>query len=285
MKLQHDWLGAVELPDQAQRIVSLAPNVTETLFALGLGNRMVGRSVYCYRPAESLKLPMLSSYTKMRWDMLEQIQPDLILISTGVQRDLLNQLILRKLPIFPIPLVHSPYGILENTILLGELLGASERASLLCAELSDRYAKLHQILPPMPVYFEMDLGGPTSVGRGSYISEALRHLGLINIFADHPQSYFTPKLDQIPPQAPELVVFEPKLPRSRILGETPAKPFSEGAGSLHERQVERGTARMQERGWRYPLLVNGGDELAHFGPMFFEYLEALERRIERIEFS
>ncbi|MDX2004407.1 MAG: ABC transporter substrate-binding protein [Meiothermus sp.] len=283
MRLKHDWLGEVVLPEYAQRIVSLAPSITETLFALGLGGRTVGRSVYCYRPAEALALPTLSSYTRLRWDLLEQLQPDLILISTGIQRELLNELLARKLPIFPVPLVHSPYGILENILLVGELTGAGVRASQLCAELSDRYAKLHQILPPIRVYLELDLGGPTSVGRGSYITEALRHLGLDNVLSQHPQSYFAPDLALIERLMPQLVILEPKLPRSRILGETPARPFSEGANGLYQRQLERARARMGERGWSYPLLVNGGDELTHYGPMFFEYLEALERRIERME--
>lgn len=89
MKLTHDWLGPLELPDDPRRIVSLAPNVTETLFALGLGERVVGRSAFCYRPAAALALPVVSSYTRVRWELLESLRPDLVLVSTGVQRELL----------------------------------------------------------------------------------------------------------------------------------------------------------------------------------------------------
>lgn len=263
MKLVHDWLGPIELPDSACRIVSLAPNATETLFALGLGERVVGRSAFCYRPAATLALPVVSSYTRVRWELLRSLEPDLVLISTGVQRGLLEELRQGGAPVFPVPLPHSPYGILENIVLLGELLGVGERASRLCAELAEQYSRLAGILPPLRVYFEFDLGGPISVGRGSYVGEALRHLGLVNVFADHPQSYFTPDLGAVPSLRPDLVIYEPKPHRSR--------------------PQERAAALMASRGWNYPLVVNGGDELAHYGPLFFGYLEQLERRLERLE--
>ena len=264
MKLTHDWLGLLELPDNARRIVSLAPNVTETLFALGLGERVVGRSAFCYRPAATISLPVVSSYTRVRWELLESLQPDLVLISTGVQRELLFELHRRGLPVFPVPLPQSPYGILENIALLGALLGVSEAATALCARLNERYQALHQALPSRRVYLEFDLGGPITVGRGSYVDEALRHLGLQNIFAEHPQSYFQPDLAEVVRRGPELVIYEPKPHRSRPL--------------------EKAQRLLAERGWKYPLVVTGGDELAHYGPLFFEYLEALVGQIRGLAF-
>ncbi|GEM84392.1 helical backbone metal receptor [Meiothermus hypogaeus] len=259
MKLVHDWLGPLELPDDPRRIVSLAPNVTETLFALGLHERLVGRSAFCYRPAATLALPVVSSYTRLRWEFLNSLKPDLVLISTGVQRDLLQELHGRGYPIFPVPLPHSPHGILENIVLMGALLGITEQATRLVAHLSQRYQALYQSLPAYRVYLEFDLGGPITVGRGSYVGEALRHLGLQNIFDAHPQSYFSPNLAEVAHQAPHLVIYEPKPHRSR--------------------PIEKAQRLMVERNWPFPLVVTGGDELAHYGPGFFAYLEALAKQI------
>lgn len=255
MKLVHDWLGPLELPDVPRRIMSLAPNVTETLFALGLGARVVGRSAFCYRPAGTLARPVVSSYTRLRWELMDSLKPDLVLISTGVQRDLLQELHRLGYPVFPVPLPHSPYGILENIVLLGALLGVTEQATQLTAQLSRRYGALYQALPPYRVYLEFDLGGPITVGRGSYVGEALRHLGLQNIFAMHPQGYFVPDLAEVTEREPELVIYEPKPHRSH--------------------RHEKARRLMLERNWSYPLVVTGGDELAHYGPGFFDYLEAL----------
>ncbi|MCS7069568.1 MAG: helical backbone metal receptor [Meiothermus sp.] len=259
MKLVHDWLGPLELPDTARRMVSLAPNATETLFALGQGERVVGRSAFCYRPAATLALPVVSSYTRLRWDLLDQLKPDLVLISTGVQRELLLELHRRGYPIFPLPLPQSPYGILENIVLVGALLGVAETASELAARLAQSYQALHQSLPPFRVYLEFDLGGPITVGRGSYVGEALRHLGLKNIFAEHPQSYFAPDLAEVPRREPQLVIYEPKPHRAR--------------------SHEKAQRLLAERNWPYPLVVTGGDELAHYGPGFFGYLGKLAAQI------
>jgi len=88
-------------------------------------------------------------------------------------------------------------------------------------------------------------------------------LGLVNVYAQHPSSYFTPNLEEVPALHPELVIYEPKPGRSRA--------------------KERAEALMGERGWEALLVVTGGDELAHYGPRFFDYLEKLERQIERLE--
>ncbi len=261
MRLVHDWLGPLELPLAARRIVSLAPNATESLFALGLGERLVGRSAFCYRPAGALRLPVVSSYTRVRWLLLEALKPDLVLVTTGVQRGLLEELRRRELALFPLPLPQSPYGILENLVVLGALLDVAEAATHLAARLAQRYAALHQALPPRRVYLEFDLGGPITVGRGSYVGEALRHLGLQNIFADQPQSYFAPDLAEVVRRKPQIVIYEPKPHRARA--------------------KEKAQRLLEERGWAYPLVVTGGDELAHYGPQFFAYLEALVAQLQR----
>ncbi len=262
MKIVHDWLGEVLLPDSAQRIISLAPNVTDALYALGLGEKLVGRSAFCYRPQAVNALPVIASYTKVRWDLLESLKPDLVLISTGVQRPLLGELHKAGLPVFPVPLPQSPYGILENLILIGELLGIGEWASKLTMELSSRYQSLAGALPPIRTYLEFDLGGPITVGRGSYVGEALRHLGLVNVYAHHPQSYFAPDLAELPLLEPGLVIYEPKPNRSR--GEAKAREL------------------VASRQWSLPLVVTGGDELAHYGPLFFQFLEKLARQIKTL---
>jgi ABC-type Fe3+-hydroxamate transport system substrate-binding protein len=203
---------------------------------------------------------VVSSYTRVRWELLHSLAPDLVLISTGVQRDLLLELHQRGFPIYPVPLPQSPYGILENLTLLGALLGVAEQSTERSAMLSHRYNALYRVLPPLRVYLEFDLGGPITVGRGSYVGESLRHLGLENVFALHPQSYFQPDLTEVVGLRPELVIYEPKPHRSRPL--------------------DKAQRLMSERGWSYPLVVTGGDELAHYGPLFFTYLEALVAQIQ-----
>ncbi|AFV76460.1 ABC-type Fe3+-hydroxamate transport system, periplasmic component [Thermus oshimai JL-2] len=258
MRVFHEILGPLDLPDRFERIVSLAPNVTDALFALGVGERVVGRSAFCHRPAEVLSLPVLASYTKTRTELLRSLRPDLVLLSTGVQREQALRLKEEGFPVYALPLPTSPYGILENLSTLGHLLDLEERATELAHTLAQRYARLRGRFQAT-VYFEMDLGGAITVGRGSYIAQALLHLGLRPLFLDVPQAYFTPDLEEVRRRRPDLFLYEPK-------------PWGKNP-------LERARALAQERGWDFPVAATDGDELAHYGPLFFAFLEKVAERV------
>jgi iron complex transport system substrate-binding protein len=64
------------------RIVSLVPSITETLFELGLGDRVVGKTAQCDWPIECLKIPVIGNFSEVLFDNVLKINPDLILGST-----------------------------------------------------------------------------------------------------------------------------------------------------------------------------------------------------------
>jgi iron complex transport system substrate-binding protein len=76
----------------AKRIVSLAPNVTEMLFFLGLGDRVVGRSDYCNYPPEVLKLPSVGGFTDTSLEEVIRLKPDLVVAYQGNSLRLIEQL-------------------------------------------------------------------------------------------------------------------------------------------------------------------------------------------------
>ena len=76
-----------EVPDSPARIVSFSPAATETLFLLGLGDRVAGVSAFCARPAEARKKRRVGSYNTVRDEVLRELSPDLIIAVTGYQRE------------------------------------------------------------------------------------------------------------------------------------------------------------------------------------------------------
>jgi len=256
VKVRHEALGPVEFPDEVRRIVSLAPNVTDALYFLGFGERVVGRSAFCWRPEAAAALPVVSSYTKVRWGLLEELQPDLIFTTTAVQSETTRELHRRGYAVWPVPLPNSPWGILENLHTLAAFLGGADLAAERAAGLAARYLNLAGRLRGVRVYLEYDLGGPITIGRAAYMHAAFAHLGAVNVFGDRPEAYFEPAADEVMPRRPDLLVFEPKRINNR------------------ERQLADVRAKLVERGWASrPFVVTRGDELAHFGPEFFTYLE------------
>lgn len=263
MRLTHEQLGPVELPDEPQRIVSLAPNVTATLFAIGAGERVVGRSAFCWRPAAAENLPVVASYTKLRWGLLDELKPDVVYTTSGVQRQTTQELHQRGYPVWSFPLPVSPWGILENVRLAAAFLGTGDGG--LAVELGRRYTGLAGALAGVRVYLEYQLGEPITIGRGAFMHAALEHLGAANVFTDRPQAYFAPPLDEVPRRRPDLLVFEPKRIANR------------------ERQLAAVAEKLAERGWEnLPWLATGGDELSHSGPEFFDYLAAFVARAKEL---
>ena len=77
----------VKVPLNPQRIVSFSPAVTEILFELGLGSNIVGVSAFCQRPREVAGVRRVGSYGSARTEVLDAVNPDLILAISGYQKD------------------------------------------------------------------------------------------------------------------------------------------------------------------------------------------------------
>jgi len=98
-----DDLGSlVAINGTPQRIVSLAPSNTEILFALGLGDKVVGVTDWCDYPPEALEREKVGSYDTPDIEKIVALNPDLILVAYGTTMDVINNLIERGLTVFGI---------------------------------------------------------------------------------------------------------------------------------------------------------------------------------------
>jgi iron complex transport system substrate-binding protein len=123
-----------------QRIVSLAPSLTETLFALGLGERVVGVTRYCAYPPEALELPKIGGHLDPSYEALLSLQPDLVVLipsSDEIERRL-ESLGVRVLRIDQ----HDVEGVLESITLLAAACGVPERGADLRASVDERLGKV-----------------------------------------------------------------------------------------------------------------------------------------------
>ena len=84
---------AVLMNAQPRRIVSTAPSFTETVFAIGAGNRVVGVSQHCHFPLEVDRLPRIGTYIKPNIEAIVRLKPDLVLATLdGNSKDQVNHL-------------------------------------------------------------------------------------------------------------------------------------------------------------------------------------------------
>lgn len=97
----------------SQRIISLAPSITETLFALGLGDNVIAVTDFCDFPAEVTKLPKVGGYTDPNLETIIAMQPDLVILLANQQR-VVEQL--QQLNIPSLPVLNTSLADIKNTI-------------------------------------------------------------------------------------------------------------------------------------------------------------------------
>ncbi len=256
----------MEVPEPPRRIVSLAPDMTEMVFRLGLGDALVGISSFCRRPQGRLDgLPRVGAYLKVVWPRLEALQPDLVLTTLGAQRETTQQLLDRGYPVIALPVPLSLWEILGNLRRLAAAVGRAAQAEAENQRLAARLHRLRGALAGRTVYWEVDLGGPITAGAASFVTDALHWLGLRNIYGDRGAAYFQPDDAETRARRPDLVLYEPKAAR---------RPDPERyRAALRNRLGLDGT----------PIVVLPHDSLAHYGPgLIDEVLPLVVQRVQEV---
>jgi ABC-type Fe3+-hydroxamate transport system substrate-binding protein len=246
-----------ELPKQPQRVISLVSAATETLFAMGCSDRVVGVSCYCARYVPNLKVPVVGDYLKIDENLFTELAPDLILITTGLQRNLGLKLVKKGLPVYALPLPNSFYGLLENTVTMGALMNEMQEGRRLCLQMETEAAKIRNrnVGPRPSVYVELWFGRHMrSIGGLTYIDDLVTIAGGDPIFAQKREGYFIPDLAEVERLRPDLFLL-----------------FSELEYPIASQEL------LSERGWDRSLnlkivasTVTRGQNLIQEGPSFLE---------------
>jgi iron complex transport system substrate-binding protein len=172
-----------------QRIVSTAPSITETLFALGIGDRVVGVSQFCNFPPEVQKLPKVGSYIKPDAEAIARLAPDLVVLerSSSELTDRLNAL--------HIAFIEVPHNTLEDIFteiqLIGKAAGVPDRSASLTAQIQgslDAIQSKAKAMASPRVLVIVDrqqgtLNNLIAVGPGNYVNQILEIAGGTNVLA------------------------------------------------------------------------------------------------------
>jgi iron complex transport system substrate-binding protein len=197
---------------EPRRIVSTAPNITEMLFALGLGDRVVGVTTYCTYPPEAQKLPKIGTYAKPNVEAILGVRPDLVIVSkTGVHSASLFAG--TKLNVLEVK-TESVMDIFSAMGNIGTAAGVGQRAAKLVTSLSAELAHIKRIAGSKPATSMMFLVGRSAnslenmivVGRGSYLNELIATAGGRNVFDDAKVDYAKISLEQILARNPEVII-------------------------------------------------------------------------------
>lgn len=201
--------GANEAPASAPpaRIVSLAPALTEILFAIGAGDRVVGVTAFCDYPPEAKLLPKVGGYTTPSVESILALRPDLVLVSPASgNRD--SALALRqaglRVEVVPAETLDEAYAAVEQ---VGDLVGAGPRGRALAAEIRGRIdaaARKAAGLPRVRAIFCVQRDPLIVAGKGTLPSQLLELAGGTNIVAA--DRYPRIGIETVLAEAPDVIV-------------------------------------------------------------------------------
>lgn len=175
----------VEVPERPQRVVSLAPSITEVVYALGRQDLLKGTTQYSDDPPAAKNLPRVGSYVRLDVEKIVALKPDLCLaIKDGNPLHAVTRLVELGIPVYVVD-PRNLAGIMQMISGLGEVLGATESALLIVSEMRARAERVAARLGPAPgrprVFFQIDASPIVSAGRGTFIDELITLAGGRNL--------------------------------------------------------------------------------------------------------
>lgn len=189
MRRVTDSVGrTVEIPLHPQRIVSLCPSQTETLFALGLRGRIVGRTRYCIHPTDAVKeVSVVGGTKKVDISQVQALSPDLIIAEKEENTREDVEALSSIAPVY-VTNVESYADALESILELGEITGTSAAAEQLVRDIKKAFASLRPS-SPLRVLYLIWRNPYMAAGARTYIGSLLEILGWINAAAVLPGRY------------------------------------------------------------------------------------------------
>jgi len=173
-----DALGVTHPPaDDDARIVSLVPSITELLFHLGLGSRVVGRTSFCVHPEEAVSpLPRVGGTKELRMDKLRALHPSHVIVNIDENRKQDVEVIAGFTPHVIVTHPLAPDDNLALYRLMGEVFGRQSAAQQLCEEFQrarDALIDAAATLPPRRVLYLIWRDPWMTISRNTYISQTL----------------------------------------------------------------------------------------------------------------
>jgi iron complex transport system substrate-binding protein len=253
----------VRLPVHPQRIVSLAPSLTETVFAVGAGDHLVGDTTYCDYPEAARHVAKVGDTMTPNIEAIIGLKPDVVLVSTASQLEVFTrQMEERQIAVY----VSDPRnldGVLQSITNVGEVTGNGAQAAELVSALRNRISGVTAKLvgtKPVRVFYQVSAEPLYTAGRDAFITDLIARAGGGSVSADVPGAW-------------------PRLSNEAALASRPDAiviPTGDSMGNAGNRDVaaalRRSPAALSGR-----IYAINGDLLSRPGPRIVDGLEELAK--------
>ena len=260
------------LKEIPRRIISLNPSVTEILFAIGAGDRVVGVTQYCDYPSEARTRTQVGGFSgaTVSMEQIRFLNPDLVILSAEMHSRIVPLLDDLGIPSFAVEPANFS-EVYETISLLGEITGCADGAKEVVADMKSRIAAVEEQLKntePKSVFWILGINPLMTAGSGTFVSEALSLGGGKNIFDDIQERWPLVSAEQVLLRKPEWILMGDDMTGGSA-GQGSSDPMTIIPGSLQGQAIP---AVREKR-----VAVLNGDLVYRYGPRLADAVEAIAK--------
>jgi len=251
----------VSIPATVDRVVSLAPNLTEIVFAVGAGSRLVGRTSYCDFPAEAKAVAEVGDTLHPSLERIIALKPQVVLVSTSSQLEVFTQQLQgQNIAVF-VTDPHDLEGVFRSIEQIGEIVGEKDQANSLVQKLRERTNAVEQAVkqkPPVRVFYQVSGEPLYTAGHDAFVTDLMRRAGAASVTADVPGAWPKYSNESALAARPEAII----LPSGGSMGEANAnvaEALRQSPAVLHGRVYKINDDHLARPG---PRSVTGLEEMA-----------------------
>jgi len=263
-ELTDDAGRRVSVPVPTNRVISLAPNLTEIVFAIGAGDRLVGRTTYCDFPAEAKAVAAVGDTLQPSLERIISLQPQVVLISTSSQLEVFTQQLQNQNIAVFVTDPHDLDGVFRSIEQIGLIVGHTQQAEQLIQNLRDRTRAVEEAVKgrrPVRVFYQLSAEPLYTAGHDAFVTDLMRRAGAMSVTADVPGAWPKYSNESALAAQPEAII----LPTGGSMG---------AANSTVTEALAKSSAARQGRVYK----IND-DHLTRPGPRSVDGLEAMARAL------
>ncbi|MBW1800605.1 MAG: cobalamin-binding protein [Deltaproteobacteria bacterium] len=199
----------VEMKSDPQRIIPLVPSLTEILYFMGLGQRVVGVTRFSYHPPEASQKPKVGSYINLNVEKIISLSPDLVIgTADGNKSGVVDLLEQAGIPVF----IVNPRNIrqaIETIAVIGRLCGIPDKGHQLSQQLLKRVEqvadKVRYREKPL-VFLQINIKPIMTVNRNTFHHDLIRLAGGENMTGAEPITYPRISLEEVIQRKPDVII-------------------------------------------------------------------------------
>ncbi len=193
-----DDLGRhVKIPEKIERAVSLAPNLTEIVFAVGAGDKLVGVTTFCNYPEEAKNIQKIGDTMTPNIENIIALKPQIVLVSTASQIENFTKTLDEQGIVYFVTNPNDLDGIYKSIYQIGEIFGKNSRAYEMVDELKQRVADVEArtaSAKEVKTFLQVSKEPLYTIGKESFITDLIYRAGGVSVTADVETAY--PKLSK-----------------------------------------------------------------------------------------